>query len=77
VAGIPLITIAGLITGAFLIYNLVKWATDAVYGVNNAQSALYMIAMYVLAIVIYVVARVVRSREGVDLARIHAEIPVD
>jgi amino acid transporter len=77
VAGIPLITIAGLITGAFLVYNLVKWATDAVYGVNNPQSALYMIAMYVLAIVIYVVARVVRSREGIDLARIHAEIPVD
>jgi basic amino acid/polyamine antiporter, APA family len=77
VGGVPLITIAGLITAAFLIYNLVKWATDAVYGVNNQQSALYMLAMYVLAIVIYVVARIVRSRQGIDLARIHAEIPVD
>ena len=47
------------------------------YGVNNQQSALYMLGMYVLAILIYVVARVVRSRQGIDLARIHAEIPVD
>jgi basic amino acid/polyamine antiporter, APA family len=77
VAGVPVITIAGLITAAFLIYNLVKWGTDAVYGVNNQQSAIYMLAMYVLAIVIYLVARIVRSRQGIDLARIHAEIPVD
>jgi amino acid transporter len=77
IAGVPVITIAGLLTSAFLIYNLVKWATDAVYGVNSQQSAIYMIAMYVLAIVIYVAARIVRSRQGIDLARIHAEIPVD
>jgi basic amino acid/polyamine antiporter, APA family len=77
IAGVPVITIAGLLTSAFLIYNLVKWATDSVYGVNNQSSAIYMAAMYVLAIVIYVVARIVRGRQGIDLARIHAEIPVD
>src|SRR5262249_6559182 len=77
VGGVPLITIAGLLTAAFLVYNLVRWATDAVYGVNNQQSAIYMLAMYVLAIVIYVLARIVRGRQGIDLARVHAEIPVD
>ena len=77
VAGVPLITITGLLTSAFLIYKLVKWATDAVYGVNNSQSAVYMLVMYALAIVIYAVARIVRSHQGIDLARIHAEIPVD
>jgi hypothetical protein len=77
IGGVPGITIAGLLTGAFLIYNLVKWATDLTYGVNNQQSALYMLGMYVLAVVIYLVARVVRGRQGIDLARIHAEIPVD
>jgi len=76
-AGVPIITIAGTVTAAFLIFNLVKWATDINYGVNNQQSFYYMGAMYLLAIVIYVVARVVRSRQGIDLARIHAEIPVD
>ena len=77
IAGVPGITIAGLLTGAFLVYNLVQWWTQAVYGVNNQQSALYMLGMYVLAILIYVVARIVRRRQGIDLARIHAEIPVD
>jgi APA family basic amino acid/polyamine antiporter len=77
IAGVPVITIAGLLTSAFLIFNLVRWATDSVYAVNNRQSAIYMLLMYALAIVIYVVARVVRGRQGIDLARIHAEIPVD
>ena len=73
----PAITVAGILTGAFLVFNLVKWASDAIYGVNNPQSAWYMLGMYALAIVIYVVARIVRRRQGIDLARIHAEIPVD
>src|SRR5207253_5300726 len=76
-AGVPVITIAGILTGAFLVFNLVKWASDAIYGVNNQQSALYMLEMYVLAVVIYLAARVVRGRQGIDLARIHAEIPMD
>jgi basic amino acid/polyamine antiporter, APA family len=74
---VPLITVIGLLASAFLIYNLIKWATDSVYGVNNSQSAVYILALYALAIVIYLVARVVRGRQGIDLARIHAEIPVD
>lgn len=77
IAGVPLITVIGLLASAFLVYNLIKWATDSVYGVNNSQSAVYILALYALAIVIYLVARVVRGRQGIDLARIHAEIPVD
>jgi hypothetical protein len=30
-----------------------------------------------VAVVIYVIARVVRKRQGIDLARIHHEIPVE
>jgi hypothetical protein len=37
VGGVPVITIAGLLTSAFLIYNLVKWATDAVYGLKTSS----------------------------------------
>ena len=32
---------------------------------------------YVVAIVIYIVARIVRKRQGIDLDRIHHEIPVE
>jgi hypothetical protein len=33
--------------------------------------------MYVLALVIYLVARVIRSRQGIDLSLINKEIPVE
>jgi len=45
--------------------------------VNNRDSLYYMAAMYVLAIVIYVAARVIRRRQGIDLGLINKEIPVE
>jgi len=77
VAGMPLLTVAGVVTIAFLVFNLWKWITDATYGVNNRQSAIYMLILYALALAIYLIARVVRARQGIDLTRTHAEIPVE
>jgi amino acid transporter len=77
VAGVPLVTVAGVVTIFFLAFNLWKWITDATYGVNNRDSAIYMLILYALALAIYVIARVVRARQGIDLARTHAEIPVE
>jgi hypothetical protein len=34
-------------------------------------------AMYVLALVIYISARIIRSRQGTDLSLINKEIPVE
>src|SRR6266540_47689 len=77
VAGIPLITISGVLTALFLGYNLWKWLDDELYAVNNKTSLLFMGGMYVLALVIYVVAKVVRKRQGIDLKAVHTEIPVE
>jgi basic amino acid/polyamine antiporter, APA family len=77
VAGIPLITISGLLTAGFLGFNLWKWFSNDVYGINNKDSLLFMGAMYVLALVVYVVARFVRMRQGIDLKAIYQEIPVE
>ncbi len=44
---------------------------------NNADSLYYMGAMYVLGIVLYVAARVIRRRQGIDLGLINKEIPVE
>jgi amino acid transporter len=77
VGGVPLLTVAGIVTAAFLIFNLYKWATDSTYGVNNTESAVYLGILYVVAVVIYVVARIVRGRQGIDLRAIHREIPVE
>ena len=73
----PLVPLAGVVTIGLLGYNLYEWLTNSAYGVNNHDSLYFMGGMYVLAIVVYVVARIVRSRQGIDLGLINKEIPVE
>jgi APA family basic amino acid/polyamine antiporter len=82
IAGVPVITIVGAITAAFLVFMLWEWSfnPDNLYGTSftaTMSSVWYFVATYVVAIVIYVVARVIRNRQGIDLSRIHHEIPVE
>jgi basic amino acid/polyamine antiporter, APA family len=76
-AGIPLITISGFITAAFLGWNLYQWFTDANYAVNNKQSLVFMGVMYGMALVIYLIAWFYRRSQGIDLKNVYQEIPVD
>ena len=75
--GIPLISICGFVTAVFLGYNLWKWFQDDLYAVNNRDSLVFMGIMYLLAILIYVAARIYRRRQGIDLRAVHEEIPVE
>jgi APA family basic amino acid/polyamine antiporter len=80
VAGIPVITITGVVSAIFLLFMLAEWSFNGVYGTSfslNASSPIYFLVTYLVAIAIYVIARVVRKRQGIDLARIHREIPVE
>ncbi len=77
IAGIPLVPLAGAITSGFIVFLLYEWLKRDVYFVNNPTSLRYLAVLYLLALVIYVVAKVVRKRQGVDLTRIHQEIPVE
>jgi amino acid transporter len=81
VAGIPLITIAGIIFGGFLVFLLYEWLADpnSLYGIGwkNTSSIIYMGAMYVLALGIYLGFRAYRARQGIDVSRIYKEIPVE
>jgi APA family basic amino acid/polyamine antiporter len=77
VLGIPIVPVSGVITIGLLGYNLYEWITNSAYGVNNPKSYIFMGALYVLAIIVYVVARIVRSRQGIDLSLINKEIPVE
>jgi predicted membrane protein len=77
VFGVQIVPVAGVITIGLLVFNLVEWLWNDNYFVNNHDSLIYMGAMYVLAIVIFVVARIVRRRQGIDLGLINKEIPVE
>jgi amino acid transporter len=75
--GIPIVPVAGLVTIGLLGFNLFEWFHNSAYGVNNRDSEYYMLAMYGLAILIYIVARLIRRRQGIDLGLINKEIPVE
>jgi amino acid transporter len=81
VLGIPLITVAGVIFGGFLCFLLYQWIFDPneLYGIGlkNTSSMIYMAAMYVLALVIYLGFKFYRRREGIDINKIYDEIPVE
>ena len=77
VLGVPVVPVAGVITIGLLVFNLYEWLSNDTYFVNNHDSLYYMAGMYVLAIVIYVAARVIRHRQGIDLGLINKEIPVE
>jgi basic amino acid/polyamine antiporter, APA family len=77
VAGVPLITVSGFVTAAFIGFNLWNWFANDLYAVNNKDSLVFMGIMYGLALVIYVVAYTVRRSQGINLKAIYEEIPVE
>ena len=88
IAGIPMITVAGVIFMLFLLFLLIQWLLDpnALYGIGysindkgikNIGSLVYMGVMYVLAIVIYFGAKSYRKSRGVDIDKVYKEIPVE
>jgi basic amino acid/polyamine antiporter, APA family len=75
--GVPIVPVAGVVTIALLVFNLYEWLSNDLYFVNKPASLVYMGSMYVLAIVIFVAARIIRNRQGIDLSLINKEIPVE
>lgn len=81
VLGLPMISVAGIIFGGFLIFLLYQWIIDpnALYGIGikNTSSVWYMLGNYVLAAVIYFGFKSYRKSKGIDLNKVQAEIPVE
>jgi amino acid transporter len=70
---------AGLITSIILAWTIYLWLSDPLYGigVGNTNSIMFLGALYGLAAVVYVAARLYRRAQGVDLDAIHGEIPAE
>lgn len=86
VFGLPLITVAGVIFGGFLVFLLYQWLFDpnALYGIGysihpdgykNGTSLVFMGILYGIAAAIYFGFKAYRKRAGIDLDKVHAEIP--
>ena len=80
VAGIPLITIAAVAFLLILGFAIYEWVTNPTYGIdwNTARNGFwYMLSLYAIALVIYLVSRVLRRQQGIDMSMVHREIPAD
>jgi APA family basic amino acid/polyamine antiporter len=76
---LPIIAIAGAITTVFLGWVTYEWLSNALYGigVGNSDSIKFLAFVYGLGAVLYIVARLVRRAQGINLDAIHAEIPAE
>ncbi len=79
ILGLPLLSVAGAITTLFLGWVIYMWLSSALYGigVGNAESIKFLGILYALAAILYIVARLYRRSQGIDLDAIHAEIPAE
>jgi basic amino acid/polyamine antiporter, APA family len=80
IAGIPLITVAAAGFLLILGFAVYEWVTNAVYGIDwtTARHGFYYVgALYVIALGIYVVSWFYRRSQGIDMSRVHSEIPAE
>jgi amino acid transporter len=82
IAGLPLISVAGVIFGSFVLYLLYQWLVDPGnrYGISyrNTPAMIFTLALYGIALALYLGARAYRRmHEGIDLGMLYKEIPVE
>jgi amino acid transporter len=79
--GFPLISVAGVIFGGFLVYLLYAWLIDPerLYniGLMNTSSLVFIVALYLIAFVVYMGFKLYRKSIGIDIDKVHQEIPVE
>lgn len=77
VAGIPLMTITGLLGAAITAFVAYRTAVDDVFGANSPFAIQMTIGAFVVGAIWYFVARAVRRSQDVDMDSRFREIPVE
>jgi amino acid transporter len=79
VGGIPWMAIIAAVYCAFLVFNIFMyiWDPDGVYYINLWESAVFMGALYLAGVVIWLIAWSVRKKQGMELEAVAKEIPVE
>lgn len=75
-AGVPLLTVTGVLGAASLIFLMTLFLSDPLAGgLPNYFSAGMEIMILALGVLVYTVAYMVRKRQGIDLNDLYEEIP--
>jgi hypothetical protein len=75
IAGIPLITVMGVLSLIYFAFLLGEYAFNATYGTNNLSSAAFLGGGMVVSAILYFATRLYRERRGVNMRRVYEEIP--
>ena len=75
IAGIPAITIAGIIGVFFLSTVIYYWWTVPALGLASPQSLSYVFGVYVVLAVYYFLAKEYRRRQGIDIGLAFKQLP--
>jgi amino acid transporter len=76
VAGIPLITIAGIIATIFMAIAMFGlFDADVYFAYGLGPYLAFSLVFPVGAIVVYIISRILRKKQGIDLDMIYEEIP--
>jgi amino acid transporter len=74
-AGVPRLTLVGIITTAFFIFGVYMFLTNALYGANGPYALGVTITVIVGSIAIYLISYFIRRHQGVPVQLVFSEIP--
>jgi amino acid transporter len=77
IAGIPLITITGILGTVVMGWVVYRTFIDPVFGANSPASLILMTIAFGVGIVWFFIARAIRKNQGVDLDARFDEIPIE
>jgi amino acid transporter len=77
VAGIPLLTITGVVGGVFSLFALYRLTQDEVFTLDRGVGVAGAFAVIVIGAIWYLVATAYRRNQGVDVAARYREIPIE
>jgi amino acid transporter len=77
IAGIPLMTISGIVGFVITGFVVYRALIDETYGVNTPYSVAMVFGVILLGAIWYFVARAYRRSQGIDMAARFEEIPVE
>lgn len=77
IAGIPLMTITGLLGGGIMAYMVFRAVVDSNFGPVHPVTRATTIGVFAIGAIWYFVARAIRSKQGINMAARFKEIPIE
>jgi APA family basic amino acid/polyamine antiporter len=77
VAGIPMITVAGVLFLAFVLFCDYQALFANELGVNNTKGLLFLLALWVVSFAVYWSSKIYRSSRGESTAAAYRELPIE